>query len=62
MFGALGNKMWLENAGNSVHAKNVWENKVNRKEISPSGRDLHEMGVQVVPDAQEGDIMTFSLP
>ena len=25
----------------------------------PSGRDLHEMGVQVVADAQAGEIMTF---
>ena len=27
----------------------------------PSGRDLHEMGVQVVADAQAGEIMTFLL-
>ena len=25
----------------------------------PSGRDLHEMGAQVVPDAQAKEIMTF---
>ena len=27
----------------------------------PSGRDLHEMGAQVVADAQAGEIMPFSL-
>ena len=28
----------------------------------PSGRDLHEMGVRVVADAQAKEIMTFLLP
>ena len=27
-----------------------------------SGRDLHEMGVHVVPDARAGEIMPISLP
>ena len=27
----------------------------------PYGRDLHDMGVQMVSDAQAGEIMVFSL-
>ena len=34
----------------------------SEKKSLPSGRDLREIGVQVVPDAQAGDIMTFSHP
>ena len=35
MFCTLGNKMWLENIGNSVYAQSVWVNQVVRREISP---------------------------
>ena len=37
------------------------EIRSSEKESLPSGRDLHEMGAQVVADARAGEIMPISL-
>ena len=38
------------------------ETRSSEEKSLPSGRDLHKMGVQLVPDAQAKQIMPISLP